>query len=129
VQQAVESCFEGNDGINVDIVVDGGCTDGTREYLKSTQDDRVQPISQEHQRAQATRNRGQQAARGRAIKYLDDDDYLCPGSLVKEFRRLIESERDLCYGDYWIAEEPCDEWTPFTQPAHEDFLLLFSRNQ
>jgi len=32
VQQAIESCFEGNDEIDVEVVVvDDGSTDGTRE--------------------------------------------------------------------------------------------------
>ncbi|PSO44676.1 hypothetical protein BRC21_01045, partial [Candidatus Saccharibacteria bacterium SW_7_54_9] len=102
VQQAIESCFEDDDGIDVEVVVvDDGSTDGTRKYLGSIDDERVRLIFQEHQGAQVARNKGQQVARGRAIKHLDDDDYLLPGGLVREHRRLREADADVCFSAFY----------------------------
>jgi glycosyltransferase involved in cell wall biosynthesis len=110
VQQAIESCFEGNDGIDVEVVVvDDGSTDGTREYLERIDDDRVHSIFQEHQGAQVARNAGQKAARGKAIKHLDDDDYLLPGKLSEEFRRLENTGAEVCFAHFYKWDVVADE--------------------
>lgn len=109
VQQAIESCFAGNDEIDVEVVVvDDGSTDGTRDYLEGIDDERVRPIFQEHQGAQVARNKGQHEARGRTIKHLDDDDYLVSGELVHEFRRLRRTGADVCYADFYKVDTRID---------------------
>jgi glycosyltransferase involved in cell wall biosynthesis len=107
VQQAIESCFEGNDGIRVEaVVVDDGSTDGTRDYLEQVEDELpVRAILQEHQGAQVARNAGQQAAWGTAVKHLDDDDYLLPGTLEIQYRCLQRNQVDVCYGDYYYQDD------------------------
>jgi len=101
VQQAIESCFEGKDGIDVEVVVvDDGSTDGTRKYLENLDDDRVRPIFQEHQGGQVARNRGLSEAQGKYVKFLDDDDWLKEGALRVEFSALEESNADISYGPY-----------------------------
>ncbi len=106
VQEAIESCFAGNDEIDVEVVVvDDGSTDGTRSYLESFEDGRVRPIFQEHQGAQVARNKGQRAARGRAIKHLDDDDYLPPGALERQYHHLQQTGVDASYGNIYVIDE------------------------
>lgn len=106
VQQAIESCFAGNDEIEVEVVVvDDGSTDGTREYLESIDDEGVRPIFQEHQGAQVARNTGQKAARGRSIKHLDDDDYLVEGALTMQYSALHREGVDVCYGNYYYRDD------------------------
>ncbi|MCS4188213.1 glycosyltransferase family 2 protein [Salinibacter ruber] len=103
VQEAIKSCFQGNEEIAVEvIVVDDGSTDDTRAYLESIEDSRVRPIFQEHQGAQVARNRGQQATRGATIKHLDDDDYLCPDALARQYKHLTEENLDASYGDVFV---------------------------
>lgn len=122
VQEAIESCFAGNDEIDVEaVVVDDGSTDGTRDYLESIDDERVCPIFQEHQGAQVARNKGQHEARGRAIKHLDDDDYLVPGELVREFRRLRRTGADVCYADFYKVDTRLnkDPWV-YENAGHQE---------
>ena len=121
VQEAIESCFAGNDEIDVEVVVvDDGSTDGTQDYLKGIDDERVRPIFQEHQGAQVARNKGQDAARGRALKHLDDDDHLLPGKLTAEFRRLKESEADVCYAHFYKWDLAADRRWLFENSGPED---------
>jgi GT2 family glycosyltransferase len=122
VQEAIESCFAGNDEIDVEVVVvDDGSTDGTRDYLESIEDERVRPIFQEHQGAQVARNNGQDEARGRAIKHLDDDDYLVSGELAHEFRRLRRTGADVVYADFYKVDTRLnkDPWV-YENAGHQD---------
>ena len=106
VQRAIESCFAGNEDIKIEvIVVDDGSTDGTRDYLKSIDDSRVHPIFQEHQGAQVARNAGQDDAQGHAIKHLDDDDYLCPDGLQRQYELLWDAGVDATYGDVYVIDD------------------------
>jgi glycosyltransferase involved in cell wall biosynthesis len=106
LKQAIASCFEENDSVNVEvIVVNDGSSDGTRSYLDELDHPHVHPIHQSSQGAQVARNAGMEAARGRYVKFLDDDDWLPPGSLAVEVTRLEESGADVCHGRIQIREE------------------------
>ncbi len=99
LQQAITSCFAGNEALDVEVVVvDDGSTDGTREYLEQLDDDRIRPILQEHRGGQHARNRGLEEAEGEYVKFLDDDDWLAPNALVREVYTLRESQADVCSG-------------------------------
>ena len=105
LQQAISSCFEGNEGIGVEVVVvDDGSTDGTRAFLEELDHDRVRPFFQEHQGGQVARNRGLAEAQGTYIKFLDDDDWLAEGTLSREVEALEQTESAVCYGPYLAVE-------------------------
>lgn len=75
------------------IIVDGGSSDGSREFL-ATQN-RVRPIL-EDRREGAVRgfNKGFKAARGRYVMWLNDDAYPIPGS-VESAIAMIERHDDI----------------------------------
>ncbi|MCS3672817.1 glycosyltransferase involved in cell wall biosynthesis [Salinibacter ruber] len=124
VQEAIESCFAGNEGIDVEVVVvDDGSTDSTRAYLEGINDKRVRPLFQKHQGAQVARNRGQRAAHGRTIKHLDDDDYLLPGMLQRQYEHLVEQNVDVCYGDFLKQDVEESETWRFRNAPHTDFFV------
>lgn len=103
--QAIASCFEGNDGLDVEVVVvDDGSSDGTKEYLEQLNDDRIRPILQEHKGGQAARNRGLAEARGEYMKFLDDDDWLRKDALREEHDALKDTGADISYGAYDFVE-------------------------
>ncbi|MCS3953202.1 glycosyltransferase family 2 protein [Salinibacter ruber] len=106
LEKAVQSCFSGSDALDVEVVVvDDGSTDGTRDYLRALDDERVRPVFQEHQGAQRARNRGLSEAQGQFIKFLDDDDWLAEGALSAEVETLSRSGAGLCYGSCKVHEE------------------------
>lgn len=105
LQRAVASCLDGHEGVEVEVVVvDDGSVDGTRDWLGALEDPRVRSFFQEHRGGQAARNRGMDAARGRFVKFLDDDDWLAPDALARELDEAARSGADLCAGDVLIWE-------------------------
>jgi glycosyltransferase involved in cell wall biosynthesis len=105
LQQAIGSCFNGNEGAYVEVlVVDDGSTDGTRSYLDDLDDDRVRPVFQKHQGGQVARNRGLAEARAEYVKFLDDDDWLKEGALQAEHSALQNARADISYGAYDFVE-------------------------
>jgi glycosyltransferase involved in cell wall biosynthesis len=121
VEEAIQSCFAGNESLEIEVVVvDDGSTDGTREYLRSLTDERVRPVLQEHQGPQVARNQGLTEAQGRFVKFLDSDDLLVEGALTEEVSLLSRTSFDVAYGDLlhvdlrtgdegWTARNEIDE--------------------
>jgi len=121
--EAVVSCFEGNDTLDVEVVVvDDGSTDGTREWLRSREDNRIRPVFREHEGAQRARNAGLEAARGETIKFLDSDDYLYAGVLEEQYDALMKAEADVCYGPIDIVDGDCNVRGHKPNPPVEDLL-------
>lgn len=106
LKNAIESCFEKNDRLEVEvIVVNDGSSDGTRSYLDKLDHPHVRPIHQASQGAQVARNAGKTAAKGQYIKFLDDDDWLVPGSLSEEVDIIGASGADVVHGRLRVREE------------------------
>ena len=124
LEQALQSCFTGNDTLAVEIVVvDDGSTDGTRDFLRalSEEDGRVRPIFQEHQGAQTARNRGIDEARGEFVKFLDDDDRLVEGALAEEVHALRRTGSDVSYGNLLIIHSQGEQMLLHNR-AHPDLI-------
>lgn len=122
LEQAIQSCFAGNDNLDVEvIVVDDGSLDGTRDWLRQLHDEQVRPFFQEHQGAQVARNRGMHEAKGKFIKFLDDDDWLAPGSLEEQVQHIQRAQADVCYGNLRMGASG-DE-APWTVRQHTDYDL------
>jgi glycosyltransferase involved in cell wall biosynthesis len=97
---AIASCFDGNDGIDVEVVVvDDHSTDGTRAFLDQLDDERVRRLTNPGSGAQTARNAGLKAARAATVRFLDDDDYFYPGAVERQYRELLEQNADVVYGD------------------------------
>jgi glycosyltransferase involved in cell wall biosynthesis len=123
LERAIASCFEENDGIQVEVVVvDDGSTDGTRAYLRDQSDERIRPVFQDHRGAQAARNRGINESTGSAVKFLDDDDWLYPRALEKQYGKMVNDGADVVYGDlHRVAGE--DEVIGTVEMAEADDML------
>jgi len=95
LKQAIASCFEGNEDIEVEVlVVDDGSSDGTREWLSQLANSRVRVILQNNSGAPAARNAGLRAAQANLIKFLDDDDWLVPNSLSAQVKYMNTLSKD-----------------------------------
>jgi glycosyltransferase involved in cell wall biosynthesis len=106
LEEAIASCFDDTTSLDIEVVVvNDGSSDGTLSYLDDLDDPRIYPIHQSPQGAQSARNKGMQAASGRYIKFLDDDDWLPPRSLSVEVARLEDSGADACHGRIRVCEE------------------------
>lgn len=130
LEAAVSSCLEQR-GVEMEIiVVDDGSEDDTRDFLKSIDQACVRPFFQEHEGGQAARNRGLQEARGRYIKFLDDDDWLAEGTLEAEVDALDQTGRDVTFGSYIVVDSSGGNREVVDPPRGDDFVaLLFEGTQ
>lgn len=88
------------------IVVDDASTDNTEELISGIGHDRVRYIRHEtNLHASASRNTGIQAASGKYLAFLDDDDYWLPDKLEKQMNLMEGGEETLglvyCWMDYF----------------------------
>jgi glycosyltransferase involved in cell wall biosynthesis len=124
LEEAIQSCFDGNEGFNVEVVVvDDGSTDGTREYLQQLSDERLRPIYQKHQGGQVARNRGLDEAQGEYVKFLDDDDWLAAGTLRKEVVLLRKTGADMCTGGCQFVDRQGQPLGNPDFPVFQDLLV------
>ncbi|MBA2437335.1 MAG: glycosyltransferase family 2 protein, partial [Acidimicrobiia bacterium] len=100
VLQALESAFAQTFTDIEVIVVNDGSGDDTEALLRPlVQAGRIAYLEQENQGQAAARNRGWQAARGKYVAFLDDDDLWPPGKLEWQARVLEEQPQTvLVYG-------------------------------
>ncbi|MDP9077364.1 MAG: glycosyltransferase [Bacteroidota bacterium] len=111
--KAIESCKNAG-GLSVQIiVVDDGSTDGTWEMLQQTPG--IEIYRQQHWGKPWAVNMAFAKAKGKYIKFLDSDDWLIAGSLLKEFDLAELQNADLVVAGYEIyeGEKPIrtQEWT------------------
>jgi glycosyltransferase involved in cell wall biosynthesis len=86
------------------IVMDGGSTDGTREYLASQ--GHLIWASQPDRGQSDALNKGFRLARGEIVGWLNSDDVYRPGAVSAGAQFLLDHpEVDLVYGDVRIIDE------------------------
>ena len=125
--RAVKSCRDTKCTTEI-IVVDDGSTDGTWEWLQ-LQDD-IKSFYQLNQGQTYAINLGTANASGKYIRFLDSDDFLCEGTIDKQFVKAEETKADLVYSrvDFYRDEDKhitsFDEFEPW-----DDFLELQLSNR
>jgi glycosyltransferase involved in cell wall biosynthesis len=90
------------------IVVDDGSTDATPELVEQTAagDQRLRLIRQENQGTAGARNTGLEAARGRFVSLLDNDDAWLPQYLEVIRQAFAASPAaGIAFSDAWIFDE------------------------
>lgn len=99
LSRAVDSALQAAPDNNVEVIVVPNGNDASwKEVAKDYKhEDRViwSPIVTAH--ANAARNHGMNLAKGRYIRFLDDDDYFYPEAAREQLIELIESGADLSF--------------------------------
>ena len=88
------------------IVVDGGSTDGTVEFLRGLGDPRVRWTSESDRGQSHAINKGLSLATGDVVAWLNTDDLYAPGALA-EVVRVFQSSPDARWliGRYEVVDE------------------------
>ncbi|MEN4041079.1 MAG: glycosyltransferase family 2 protein [Anaerolineaceae bacterium] len=88
--------------IEVIVVDDGSTSSGTKDICQKYP---VKYIYQENRGPGAARNTGIQAASGKYIQFLDDDDWLVPQSASTKYQFLVSHpEFHMVYSDLYLAD-------------------------
>ena len=98
------------------ICVDDGSADSSLKILHrfAAYDKRFKVYSQRNVGAGAARNFGLQKAKGEYIIFLDADNYFAPEMLLHAWRKIRETESDICVMDSWQHDEETGEVKPYT---------------
>lgn len=103
------------------IVVPNGSDSSWRSGVSAHASDprmQVSPIAQRH--ANAARNHGMALARGKYLRFLDDDDYLYPQRAALQYESIERSDADLCAGSVDIIDERGGVMRRYDLPDTED---------
>lgn len=90
------------------IIMDGGSTDGTLEYLhaEAAKDSRLRMISEPDSGMYDAINKGMNIARGDIVAYLNTDDFYLPGALTAVLSAFHQnSSLAMLYG-HWMSWHP-----------------------
>jgi GT2 family glycosyltransferase len=105
LEQAVGSALDQRDCRLELIVVDDGCEMPVSESLGSIQDERLRVIRIEHGGISPARNAGIAASRGTAIRFVDGDDLLEPGSTARLLEMMDGRDDLITYGATIVCDE------------------------
>jgi len=123
--RAVESALAGMQPGEVEvIVVPNGPDQSWRESLRDFSENpqiRIEPIEKAH--ACAARNHGLTLAKGRFVRFLDDDDYLYPELAVVQYQVMETSGADVCAGGIDIIDSTGYAIKFWGQPDTDDFVI------
>jgi len=107
VARAVRSALASSPGRSCEvIVVPNGADDSWRASLAEFAGEarvRIVPVAQAH--ANVARNRGLAEARGRVVRFLDDDDYLYPAAAARQLETLLAGGHEACSGGVELVDE------------------------
>lgn len=92
-------------GTEVLVIDDGSDDDVQTAIAGSAVASHVRLIRQERSGVSVARNRGLREARGQFVLFMDADDQLAPGSLTSFLSDAVDSNADICIGDFHFQSE------------------------
>ncbi len=81
------------------IVIDGGSTDGSKEYIESHKDKIDYWVSEQDSGIYNAMNKGIKAATGEYLLFLNSGDTLCNSKVIEHVALQISNEYEIYYGD------------------------------
>jgi glycosyltransferase involved in cell wall biosynthesis len=104
------------------IVVDDGPTEAIARFARSHRDERVRLVRHVRNRGvAAARNTGVEAAEGRYVAFLDDDDLWLPTKLERQLRLIEDEGAEVVHTLVYVADA---EGNVFEAPSRRGFELF-----
>lgn len=129
VKSALESAPDGN--VEVIVVPNGGDETWKKSLIDLLHDSRIiiSPVERGH--ANVARNHGLKLAKGKYIRFLDDDDYFYPAEAKKQVIQLEVTGADICAGSIAVVDAYGKILNILAIHYQEDFIanILSSRGR
>lgn len=87
------------------LVIDGGSTDGSKEYLESQTDNITYWVSEPDTGIYNAMNKGIAKATGEYLLFLNSGDVLYNDNVLLTTKKALLLDMDIVYGDLWIVGE------------------------
>lgn len=84
------------------IVIDGNSTDGSKEYIESTQNNYSYWISEPDSGVYCAMNKGIRQAKGKYLLFLNSGDILCNDKVLSDVKPVLGNDIDFIYGNLRI---------------------------
>jgi len=132
IVQCLESLERQTFGRYEALCIDDGSTDASAALVEefAGRDRRFLLYRQANAGAGAARNAGLRMARGEYVIFLDADDFFAPDMLLHAWRKIRETESDICVIGSWQYDDRTGETVPCTYslqpqhyPAHRPFRV------
>lgn len=108
------------------IVIDGGSTDGTCDYLEANRSYIDKYLSEKDGGIYEAMNKGWKMASGEYCLFLNSGDYLYSNdALEKVAQELKRYQPDVAYGSIWAFDEKQNWISEFPEPVSLQYLLAF----
>jgi glycosyltransferase involved in cell wall biosynthesis len=122
--EAIASCFKVRpDPADVEVVVgvNGTRPDGIAELCAWDRHPSVHVVHTDVKSANVGRNLGMSIARGRYLKFLDDDDFLLAEGTNEQIRVLESTNADVCSGSAEVVDQDGVLMSIYEQPRDMPF--------
>lgn len=128
---AIDSALQAERNGDVEVIVVPNGPDESWKFAAETyrNDPRVRwhPITKGH--ANAARNHGKQLARGKYIRFLDDDDALSPTGSTEQLEALQRDDVDVCSGTVEIVDEYKSRVRLMPQADQHDLFTAMAKHE
>jgi glycosyltransferase involved in cell wall biosynthesis len=106
LQKTMQSVFEQNFSGYEYIIVDGGSTDGSKEYMTQFSDKLSYSVSEKDNGVYDAMNKGIAKARGTFLMFLNSGDFLVNQNVLMSLNKYVTTEvSDIFYGNIQITDQ------------------------
>lgn len=116
LKKTIESVLSQTHQVKEYIIIDGGSTDGSVNYLEQLNHPAIQWISEKDHGIYAAMNKGWQKATGEYCLFLNSGDFLYAKDIIEQVQPFLQTHADIVFGDLHAFDENQEWISEFTEP-------------